>query len=103
MTQLDLLPLARSSDPITSFLAADRVKEFRTAQHQQIMLALLTLGKGGAEQIGDLIDLDGYQVRKRLSELEDSFMAHPLMVEGTNVPQTRLTVYGRHERIWVAL
>lgn len=95
-------PIARSSDPITSFMAADRVHEFKAAQHQQIMLALLTLGKAGAEQIGDLIELDGYQVRKRLSELKAAFMAHPLMVEGTNVPQTRLTASGRHERIWVA-
>lgn len=89
-------PLARSSDPITSFMAADRVKEFKAAQHQSIMLALLTLGKAGAEQIGDLCDLDAYQVRKRLSELCKNDLAAP-------TGELRTTYTGRKERVWKAI
>lgn len=93
---LDKTPVARSSDPITSFMAADRVHEFKTAQHQKIMLALLTLGKAGAEEIADLCGMDAYQARKRLPELQRAGMVQAYA-------ETRRTVSGRFERLWGAV
>lgn len=97
MTDLSL-PLCRASDPITSFEAADRVKEFKAAHHEKIITVLRTsFWKAlGAEQIADLTGLDAYQIRKRLPELQKQGLAHPY-------PETRLTATGRHERLWAAL
>lgn len=89
-------PIARSSDPITSFMAAYRVPEFKTAQHTKIMLALLTLGKAGAEQIADLCGMDAYQTRKRLPELQRAGMVQAY-------EETRKTATGRLERLWGAV
>ena len=95
MTDMSL-PLCRASDPITSFEAADRVKEFRASHHKQIVVALLMLEEAGAEQIADLTGLEAYQIRKRLAELEKMGVAQPCQ-------QTRKTATGRRERLWIAL
>ena len=89
-------PLCRASDPITSFMAADRVKEFKTNHHRRIVIALLMLEQGGAEQIAEITGLEAYQIRKRLPELQKMGVAQPCQ-------ETRLTATGRHERLWVAL
>jgi predicted ArsR family transcriptional regulator len=91
-------PLCRASDPITSFMAADRVKEFKAAHHEKIITVLRTsFWKAlGAEQIADLTGLDAYQIRKRLPELQKRGMVQPYQ-------QTRKTATGRHERLWGAV
>ena len=89
-------PLCRASDPITSFEAADRVKEFQASHQKRIVIALLMLEQGGAEEISEITGLEAYQIRKRLAELEKMGVAQPCK-------QTRLTACGRRERLWVAL
>ena len=89
-------PLSRASDPITSFMAADRVKEFKADHCTRILAALKRMGKAGAEQIGAMTGLDAYQIRKRLPELERAGMVQPYQ-------ETRKTSTGRHERLWAAL
>jgi len=64
-----MTPLCRSSDPIESFQAADRVHEFKGADHKAIVYALKTFGPRGADQIGAIVDRPGHAVGKRLKEL----------------------------------
>lgn len=93
----DLQPqLCRASDPITSFEAADRVKEFKQDHCTRIHVALKHMGKAGAEQIASMTGLDAYQVRKRLPELERELL---VMV----CDEFRLTSTGRRERLWGAI
>lgn len=95
MTDLSL-PLCRASDPITSFEAADRVKEFQADHCTRILAALKRMGQAGAEQIAVMTSLDAYQVRKRLSDLQKRDLVQPYQ-------ETRRTSAGRRERIWGAI
>lgn len=90
--------LCRASDPITSFMAADRVHEFQQ-DHCTLILDVLRRNHNhalGAEQIGMVTGLDAYQVRKRLSDLQKRDLVQPHQ-------ETRLTATGRRERLWAAL
>lgn len=89
-------PLCRASDPITSFVAADRVHEFQQDHCTRILCALKRMGKAGAEQIGAMTGLDAYQIRKRLSDLQKRDLVQPYQ-------QTRKTATGRRERLWGAI
>jgi predicted ArsR family transcriptional regulator len=89
-------PLCRASDPVTSFEAADRVKEFQSDHCTSILMALKRKGQAGAEQIAAMTSLDAYQVRKRLSDLQKRELVQPHQ-------ETRLTATGRRERLWAAL
>ena len=90
------IKLCRASDPITSFMAADRVKEFQADHCTRILCALKRMGKAGAEQIGAMTGLDAYQIRKRLSDLQKRELVQPYQ-------ETRKTSTGRQERLWIAL
>ena len=92
MTDLSL-PLCRASDPITSFEAAYRVKEFQADHCTRILAALKRMGQAGAEQIAAMTGLQAYQIRKRLSDLQKRDLVQPY-------PATRKTSTGRHERLW---
>ena len=97
MTDLSL-PLCRASDPITSFEAADRVKEFKE-DHLTLILGVLRKNYDqalGAEQIADRTGLDAYQIRKRLPELAKNSLVQVYT-------ETRLTATGRRERLWGAI
>ena len=95
MTDLSL-PLCRASDPITSFEAADRVKEFQADHCTRILAALKRMGQSGAEQIAAMTGMDAYQVRKRLPELQKNGLVQPYQA-------TRKTSTGRSERLWGAI
>ena len=89
----DSLPLCRANDPLTSFEAADHVKEFRASHHQLIVMALLRLEKAGAEDIASVAGIDAYQIRKRLPELEKMGLVE-------SFSETKKTASGRNERLW---
>jgi predicted ArsR family transcriptional regulator len=91
-------PLARATDPHTSFMAAAAAEAgAMAANHRARVLAVLKeAGKPlGAEQIADAIGLDAYQTRKRLPELQEQRLV--ALAEGQ-----RMTRTGRAERLWVA-
>lgn len=101
MHQLDLCEpdprtLARSGDPATSHLAAQRTTEFAPAHRERILAALRRFGRAGAEQLGAATRLEPYSVRKRLAELKGQGLAEPTGDE-------RTTITGRTERVWRAL
>lgn len=91
---LDLNPrrLARNSDPTTSHEAASRVREFAAGHAARILECLRKQGPLTPEQIGALICMDAYSVRKRLPELEQAGLARP---NGSTAP----TLSGRHQRV----
>ena len=63
-------PLARASDPLTSFEAADRVGEFRASQERLIVSVLAEHGSLGADGIAARCGLLAHAVGKRLHKLE---------------------------------
>jgi len=89
---IDLTPLARKSDPVTSHLAAAQAGELQAA-HQREILATLKLGPAGKSAIAARSGLDGHAVARRLPELERKGLAGP-------TGRTVLSESGRSEREW---
>ncbi len=94
MDLFDPRNLARTSDPVTSHQAAASAAAFAGAHPARVLDALPAGLQLGAEEIGDRIGMDAYQVRKRLPELKALGLASP-------TDRTRTTRSGRGERIWV--
>lgn len=65
-------PLSRATDPLESFQAADRVKEFKLRDQTAILSVLKTFGPGGADFIGSHCGRPGHAIGKRLKEMADS-------------------------------
>ena len=88
----------RRTDPGTSHIAAFAAQSFAGSQCEKIHSALKAHGPMDAETIGEMLGLDAYQVRKRLSNLEQ---ADPKLAEPTGeiVPSAA----GRTQRVWRAL
>ena len=85
-------PRVRATDPITSFEAADQVKDLASKHHKAIVEALKQ-GNMGKDGIALATGLDGNQVARRLPEL-----AKMGFIELTgNKTQSKS---GRSEREW---
>ena len=85
--------VARNTDPLTSWSAADSAKVL-AAQHATIIIAALCkYGPQGKDGIATITGLDGNQVARRLSELERN---HEILLTGRNVQSKS----GRAEREW---
>ena len=89
------LPLARSSDPVTSHAAADSAKELQARHHRIILAGGEAHGGAGKDRLAVLTSLTGVQVCRRLVELERMGKAAPT---GKTVTSTA----GRQEREWMA-
>ena len=63
-------PRVRSSDPLTSFVAADSAKELAKKHGSLIVACLVQHGPLGKDGIATHTGLDGNQVARRLKELE---------------------------------
>jgi predicted transcriptional regulator len=87
-------PRVRSSDPVTSFEAAEQIKESAKQHHQVILECLRTHGALGKDGIAALTDLDGNQVARRLSEMK---VLGLIQLTGKTVKSNS----GRNEREWV--
>ena len=61
---------ARSDDPITSFKAADSIKETAKMHGELIVACLRNLGPMGKDGIAKYTGLQGNQVARRLKELQ---------------------------------
>lgn len=85
--------VARNTDPVTSWAAADSAKAL-AAQHSTIIIqALCKYGAMGKDGIATITGLDGNQVARRFSELERN---HEILLTGRNVQSKS----GRAEREW---
>jgi len=64
-------PLCRASDPITSFMAADRVQRFKESDKALIIKTLSYHGPCGVDRIGALCGRPGHAIGKRMKELRE--------------------------------
>ena len=62
-------PRVRANDPLTSFEAAESIKEVAPQHHQVILDCLQKHGALGKDGISALTMLDGNQVARRLNEM----------------------------------
>lgn len=84
---------ARATDAITSFKAADSIKDVAKMHQEVIFAALQRFGPMGKDGIANYTGLQSNQVARRLSELEKMGL----------IEQTGITVKsnsGRAEREW---
>jgi len=88
-------PRVRSSDPLTSFEAADSIKESVSQHHQVILDCLQQHGPLGKDGISARTDLDGNQVARRLNEMK---IIGLIELTGNTVKSNS----GRNEREWQA-
>lgn len=86
-------PRVRSSDPITSFEAADSIKEVAGQHHDRILKCLAEYGALGKDGIASLTNLDSNQVARRLNEMK---IRDLIELTGKTVKSNS----GRNEREW---
>jgi predicted transcriptional regulator len=92
-TMLGEFPRVRSTDPLTSFEAAEAIKPVVAQHHQIILDCLQTHGALGKDGIASLSGLDGNQVARRLNEMKVLGLIH---LTGNTVKSNS----GRNEREW---
>jgi len=86
-------PRVRTTDPVTSFEAAEAIKPV-VSQHYQIILECLQAhGALGKDGIASLTNLDGNQVARRLNEMQKIGLIHL-------TSKTVKSNSGRNEREW---
>jgi hypothetical protein len=91
--QMGQIAKSRRLDPQTSHDAGASMQRAATLQAAAVLNCLRAIREAGAEEIGELIGMDAYAVRKRLPELQDAGFVDP-------TDQRRKTRSGRSERIW---
>lgn len=92
---LDTIPRVRSSDPLTSFLAADAARKFRPSHVDRILASLRQHGASTPARIGEITGLTVVQVDRRLVEMQRDGLIELVMVFG------RPLVIGGY-RVWKA-
>jgi predicted transcriptional regulator len=70
MFPLGEFPRVRSTDPVTSFEAAEAIKPVVEDHHKIIQACLQEYGALGKDGIAGLTNLDGNQVARRLNEMK---------------------------------
>ncbi len=88
-------PRVRSNDPLTSFQAADSIKDSVSQHHQEILDCLIKYGALGKDGIAARTNLDGNQVARRMNEMR---VLGLVMLTGNTVKSNT----GRNEREWQA-
>ena len=84
---------ARSSDPITSYLAADAAPKFTNKHVNTILECLAKHGPLGKDGISKLTGLDGVQISRRLPEMQKDGL---ILLTGKTVKSNT----GNQEREW---
>jgi predicted ArsR family transcriptional regulator len=86
-------PRVRSTDPVTSFEAADSIKEIAPQHHDIILACLAQHGALGKDGIAAHTKLDSNQVSRRLNEMKARDL---IELTGRTVKSNS----GRNEREW---
>jgi predicted transcriptional regulator len=89
-------PRVRATDPVTSFEAADFIKDLVSQHHQIILYCLIKHGPLGKDGISKHTELDGNQVARRLNEMK---VIGLITLTGKTVTSNS----GRKEREWQAI
>ena len=88
-------PRVRANDPVTSFEAAESIKESVSQHHQEILDCLIRHGALGKDGIAARTNLDSNQVARRMNEMR---VLGLVMLTGNTVKSNT----GRNEREWQA-
>ena len=88
-------PRVRAHDPVTSFEAAESIKESVSEHHQIILDCLIRHGALGKDGIAARTNLDSNQVARRMNEMR---VLGLVMLTGNTVKSNT----GRNEREWQA-
>ena len=91
-----MLPLARGSDPLTSFQAADSIKLFKRSHEQRIVRILKLCGPMGVDSIASSVLLEPHAVGKRMKALHER---GEVALTGRTVKSDS----GRNQREWMAV
>jgi predicted transcriptional regulator len=86
-------PRVRANDPLTSFEAAESIKDVASQHHQTIFDCLQKYGALGKDGISARTDLDPNQVARRLNEMK---VIGLIQLTGNTVKSNS----GRNEREW---
>jgi len=86
-------PRVRANDPVTSFEAAELIKDAVSQHHQTILNCLQKHGALGKDGISARTDLDSNQVARRLNEMK---VIGLIQLTGNTVKSNS----GRNEREW---
>ena len=89
-------PRVRANDPLTSFEAAESIKESVSQHHQEILDCLIKHGPLGKDGIAARTNLDGNQVARRMNEMR---LLGLVSLTGKTVKSNS----GRNEREWQCL
>jgi len=89
-------PRVRATDPVTSYEAADSIKEIANQHHIIILECLQKHGPLGKDGISSRTDLDSNQVARRLNEMK---VLGLITLTGEKVTSNS----GRSEREWQAI
>ena len=89
-------PRVRATDPVTSYEAADSIKEIANQHHIIILECLQKHGPLGKDGISSRTDLDGNQIARRLNEMK---VLGLITLTGEKVTSNS----GRSEREWQAI
>jgi predicted transcriptional regulator len=92
---LPIFNRVRCTDPITSYQAADQIKETAPKHHQIILQALQRHGAMGKDEIATKTGLNPNAVARRLPELQKMNFV-------TTTGKTVKSLSGREERQWIA-
>lgn len=88
-------PRVRANDPVTSFEAAESIKDAVLEHHQIILNCLIKHGALGKDGIAARTKLDSNQVARRMNEMR---VLGLVMLTGNTVKSNT----GRNEREWQA-
>ena len=86
-------PRVRTTDPLTSFEAAESIKPVVNKHYEIILECLQTYGALGKDGISSLTKLESNQVARRLNEMKKIGLIH---LTGKTVKSNS----GRNEREW---
>lgn len=92
---LEFFPRVRNDDPITSYEAADSIKEVASKHHKIIHDCLEQHGPLGKDGIAKLTGLESNQIARRLKEMK---VIGLIYLTGKTVKSNS----GRNEREWTA-
>ena len=95
MFNLPNFPRVRTTDPLTSFEAAESIKPVVNKHYDIILECLQTYGALGKDGISSLTKLESNQVARRLNEMQKIGLIH---LTGKTVKSNS----GRNEREWSA-
>lgn len=82
---MSAIPSVRSTDPLSSFLAAQQAEKFKPTHADRILFALLKDGPATAHRLEALTGLTVVQIDRRLIEMQRDKLIRVVQAGGTDL------------------